>query len=131
MVVSTTYNTQDAKMQLPPSPKPAPCGANQSGTHLFMGRRFDLIKQAVLDRLENVSVVRSDAPVRIVLSTTWTSADLALADSDLADRLAQEIKSLDVKNLVDIGCSGVIVDGYQFWLTHVVIRPQIGVYHDR
>jgi hypothetical protein len=96
-----------------------------------MGRRFDLIKQAVLDRLENVSVVRSDAPVRIVLSTTWTSADLALADSDLADRLAQEIKSLDVKNLVDIGCSGVIVDGYQFWLTHVVIRPQIGVYHDR
>jgi hypothetical protein len=126
--------------QLPPSPSPtpAPCGANQSGTHLFMGRRFDLIKKAVLDRLDNVSVVQSDAPVRIILNTKWTSDDLALTDSDLADRLATEIASLGVKNLVDIGCSGVaIIDretgeiSYRFWLTHIVIRPQIGVYHDR
>ena len=117
---------------LPPSPRPT-----QSGSHLFMGRRFDLIKQAVLDRLENVSIVQSDAPARVILSTKWTSADLALTDADLADRLANEITMLDVKNLVDIGCSGVIIDletaepTYQFWLKHIVIRPQIGVYHDR
>ena len=122
---------------LPPSPLPAPCGANQSGTHLFMGRRFDLIKQAVLDRLDHIAVVQSDTPTRIIMSTKWTSDDLALADSDLADRLAAEISSLELKNLVDIGCSGVILcpatlePTYQFWLSHVVTRPQIGVYHDR
>jgi hypothetical protein len=101
-----------------------------------MGLRFDLIKQAVLARLENVSVVQSDRPERVTLSSTgWTTADLPLDDSVLVDRLVAEIKTRNLKHLVDIGCYGVILKletsepSYVFWVSYIVIRPQIGVYH--
>jgi hypothetical protein len=104
----------------PPSPLPAPAGHCQAGNHQLMGRRLDGIKQAVLDRLEGVSIEPSATSSLIRLDTIWTVDDMDRShsreedDAILADRLAAEIVKRGWRVLVDLGSSGVIINSHTF-----------------